>query len=89
MKFEEVKTCDCDICKISKRIQSIESTWDEETKSIVNDLGDLWESDSMDAGYWKSKYSGIWPIESKSDLIHEISETKLRLENLKNQLKTK
>lgn len=75
--------CQCEFCKIYTRIQLVQSKWDEETRSIVNDLSDMWEDNSTDACYWKSKYMGTWPITEKIELLHEIIQTEKRLETLK------
>jgi hypothetical protein len=80
---DDITKCECEFCKIYKRIQSVESTWDEVTRGIVNDLGDIWEDRSTDACYWKSKYMGTWPITEKVTLLHEIIQTEKRLETLK------
>lgn len=53
------KKCTCRVCKMIARINSKEGFWDQETKTLVDDLFTAWASESDDATFYKGELESL------------------------------
>ena len=61
------KNCDCESCKMSKRVRAEWPNMSLTTQGIVDELFGFWGNASEDAQYWKMRAHNQWPDHNEDE----------------------
>jgi hypothetical protein len=53
--------CGCRFCTMQKRVDAAWEKMPIEVQAIVEELMLGWETEAMEAGYWKARHRNEWP----------------------------